>query len=81
MHDFAVLPPQCPVQPDIPAMARCASEAVVATQSMTFGGGRDPVLVDMIARWVIAMPYVLKAHVTEVKDLSVQLQVRAAFRV
>lgn len=50
-------------------------------QSMTFGGGRDPVLVDMIARWVIAMPYVLKAHVTEAKDLSVQLEVRAELRV
>ena len=46
-------------------------------QSMTFGEDKDPALVDMIARWVIAMPYVLKAHVTEVKDLSVQLQVRS----
>ena len=42
---------------------------------MTFGEDKDPALVDMIARWTIAMPYVLKAHVTEVKDLSVQLQV------
>ena len=46
-------------------------------QSMTFSEDKDPALVDMIARWVIAMPYVLKAHVTEVKDLSVQLQVHS----
>ena len=43
---------------------------------MTYGGDRDPELVQMIARWVIAMPYVLKASVTEVKDLSAQLEVR-----
>ena len=43
---------------------------------MTYGGDKDPVLLDMIARWVIAMPYVLKAHVTEAKDLSAQLEVR-----
>ena len=42
---------------------------------MTFGEDKDPALVDMIARWTIAMPYVLKAHVTEMKDLSVQLEV------
>ena len=44
---------------------------------MTFGEDKDPALVDMIARWVIAMPYVLKAHVTEMKDLTVQLKARA----
>jgi len=42
---------------------------------MTFGEDKDPALVDMIARWTIAMPYVLKAHVTEMKDLTVQLAV------
>ena len=42
---------------------------------MTYGGDKDPVLLDMIARWVIAMPYVLKAHVTEAKDLTAQLEV------
>ena len=42
---------------------------------MTFGEDKDPALVDMIARWTIAMPYVLKAHVTEMKDLTVQLEV------
>ena len=31
-----------------------------------------------IARWTIAMPYVLKAHVTELDDPSVQLQVLSA---
>ncbi len=49
---------------------------MLCAQSMTFGEDKDPALVDMIARWTIAMPYVLKAHVTEMKDLTVQLAVR-----
>ena len=47
---------------------------------MTYGGDRDPELVRMIARWVIAMPYVLKATVTDATDLAEQLEVRLGHR-
>ena len=59
---------------------RPSTKPCTAVQSMTFGGNQDPELVDMIARWVIAMPYVLKGHITDVMDLSTQLEVRSGDR-
>lgn len=46
----------------------------IMRQTMTFAGLEDGYLIDMIARWTIALPYVLKAHVTELADLSAQLR-------
>lgn len=43
-------------------------------ETLTFAGQDDAPLIDMVGRWTIAMPYVLKAHLTELTDLNVQLR-------
>lgn len=43
-------------------------------ETLTFAGQDDAALIDMVGRWTIALPYVLKAHLTELTDLNVQLK-------